>query len=420
MPLISFKVLNPSNWAHGIVLTATLLTGCITTTAPLQIERPAALSDNALLEQGIQFAVDDLLAQALKTPGFQPLPKNALDQMLSSGKPVVKALLIIDNTVDGASGQQTASTHLVDERLLPLLTARLDKHEVAAINSDNVKTANYLVTGTLAQAQTGDSRNGFKINVSLTDLRSGFVIAQAVARIRPTGVDETPTKFFRDSPAISKDRAVEGQIKTAQTPVGNEADGLYLARLPVGALITEADKNYEGGRCEDALKFYEAAAARPEGQQLHVLNGVYLCQTQLGRQDAAEIAFGRIVSLGLATNNLSVKLLFRPSSTELIADPKINASYAMWLRQISKEIASAKVCMYVVGHTSKSGSEQVNDRLSLQRGAAIQRSLETIAPVIVGRLQPVGMGFRENIVGTGSDDLRDALDRRVEFKVRPC
>jgi outer membrane protein OmpA-like peptidoglycan-associated protein len=272
----------------------------------------------------------------------------------------------------------------------------------------------------LAQAQAGDSRSGFKINVSLTDLRSGFVIAQAVARVRPTGVDETPNKFFRDSPAISKDRAVEGQIKTAQTRVGAEADGLYLARLPVGALIAEADKHYEGGRCEDALKFYEAAAARPEGQQLHVLNGVYLCQTQLGRQDAAETAFGRIVSLGLATNNLSVKLLFRPGSTELIADPKISASYTMWLRQIAKETAAAKVCMYVVGHTSKTGSEQVNDRLSLQRGAAIQRSLETIAPVIVGRLQPVGMGFRENVVGTGSDDLRYALDRRVEFKVRPC
>ena len=30
------------------------------------------------------------------------------------------------------------------------------------------------------------------------------------------------------------------------------------------------------------------------------------------------------------------------------------------------------------------------------------------------------MGFRENVIGTGTDDLRDALDRRVEFKVRPC
>jgi hypothetical protein len=30
------------------------------------------------------------------------------------------------------------------------------------------------------------------------------------------------------------------------------------------------------------------------------------------------------------------------------------------------------------------------------------------------------MGFHENLVGSGTDDLRDALDRRVEFKVRSC
>ena len=29
-------------------------------------------------------------------------------------------------------------------------------------------------------------------------------------------------------------------------------------------------------------------------------------------------------------------------------------------------------------------------------------------------------GFRENIVGSGSDNAVDALDRRVEFKIVPC
>ncbi len=397
----------------GALLIAVVLAGCVAT-APT-VERPAALSENALLEQGIQFAVDDLLAQALRTPGFQPQPKG----LFQTGK-AEKSVVIVDKAIDGASGQQSAATRLIDERLLQLLQARLDTQEVAAITTDNVKTPNYVVTSTLTQAQAGDSRSGFKVNVSLTDFRSGFVIAQAVARVRPAGVDETPTKFFRDSPALSKDRGVLGQIKTAQTSVGTEADGLYLARLPIGALITEGDKHYEAGRCDEALTYYDAAASRPEGQQLHVLNGVYLCQMQLGRTDAAESAFGRIVALGLATNNLSVKFLFRPGSIEFIADPKINASYGMWLRQIAKETGVAKVCMFVVGHTSKTGPDQVNDRLSLQRGATIQRRIDAIAPDLVGRLQPVGMGSRENIVGTGSDDLRDALDRRVEFKARPC
>lgn len=41
-------------------------------------------------------------------------------------------------------------------------------------------------------------------------------------------------------------------------------------------------------------------------------------------------------------------------------------------------------------------------------------------PEIVGQLTSTGMGFRENLIGGGTDDARDALDRRVEFRVRGC
>ena len=36
------------------------------------------------------------------------------------------------------------------------------------------------------------------------------------------------------------------------------------------------------------------------------------------------------------------------------------------------------------------------------------------------RVRPEGKGWDETIVGSGTDDLRDALDRRVEFKVLNC
>ena len=77
----------------GAVVAVLALSGCVAT-AP-QVERPVALAEGALLEQGIQFAVDDLLAQAIKTPGFWPQPKNALEQLLKadaakqSGKPLL-------------------------------------------------------------------------------------------------------------------------------------------------------------------------------------------------------------------------------------------------------------------------------------------------------------------------------------------
>lgn len=424
MPLVLHLTSRHLRLIASAITALILITGCASKSPAIQ--RPAALADDAVLEQGLRFATDDLLSQALKLPTFQAAQKNALETKLNklvnsdSTNTSAKPLLIIDNTIEGISGQQTAGTRLIDERLLQLMKARLSTHEVAAVDTENVNLANFVVTGTLTQTKAGDRHTGFKIDISLTDLRSGFVIAQTVARIRPTGVDETPTRFYRESPAISKDRAVEGQIKTAQTRVGEEADGLYLSRLPIAALVAEGDKQFEAGRCSDALKFYDAAASRPEGQQLHVLNGIYLCQTQLGRADAAETTFSHIVALGLATNNLSVKFLFRAGSVEFIPDTKINLSYTMWLRQIAKETATAKACLLVIGHTSKTGTEATNSRLSLQRGAVIQKRLETLMPDLSGRLQSVGMGFKENLVGTGTDDMRDALDRRVEFKVRPC
>jgi hypothetical protein len=36
------------------------------------------------------------------------------------------------------------------------------------------------------------------------------------------------------------------------------------------------------------------------------------------------------------------------------------------------------------------------------------------------RLKSDGVGSREALVGLGTDDIRDALDRRVEFRVVNC
>ena len=406
----------------ALLLGAALLVSCSTPApvpAPAPVVRPEPLSDGALLEQGLQFAVDDLLAQAANTPAFQPPAKGKLPKPEATSEPI-KPLIVINNTLEGSAGQQTVGTRQLDMRLLQLLQLKQQTHEVALLDTENIKKASILVTGTLTPVSAKAGNVDLRINLSLTDLNSGFVIAQAQARVRPTGVDETPTQLFRESPAMSKDRTVDGQIRTAQTAPGGEADGVYLARLPVSALIGEGEKRYEAGQCNEALKYYESAAARPEGKQLRVLNAIYLCQMQLGQTSAAEQAFGRIVSLGLATNNLSVKFYFKPGSTDFIADAKITAAYGMWLRQIARETSNAKLCLRIIGHTSKTGSEQVNDRLSMQRAVSIQRRLEGYNADINGKLQSVGMGFRENIVGSGTDDLRDAPDRRVEFKVNPC
>jgi len=36
-----------------------------------------------------------------------------------------------------------------------------------------------------------------------------------------------------------------------------------------------------------------------------------------------------------------------------------------------------------------------------------------------GHISATGVGAKNNLIGTGADDVTDALDRRVEFKVLP-
>ena len=92
----------------------------------------------------------------------------------------------------------------------------------------------------------------------------------------------------------------------------------------------------------------------------------------------------------------------------------------MWLRQIAREGTGAKVCMNIVGHTSRTGSEPANDALSLQRANFIRQRLATEGQALAARSKTTGMGFRQNIVGSGTDNAVDALDRRVEFRIIPC
>lgn len=382
--------------------------------APVLPERPVAPTADLAFAEGIAYAVDDLLVQARRLPAFQT-PATAASA--TAARPVIA----LDATLDAASGLPTQATRLLDARLLERAAAGFSSFEVVPVSPAQLQRARFVLAGSLAEVpDTASGTRRIRINLSLSDLRSGFVVAQSVARVLAADVDTTPTRIARDSPSLTRDRIAEGHIRTSQTAAGAEADALYLERLPVAALVNEAVRFYEAGQFDQALRFYQAASERADGQQLRVLNGLYLSHQQLGQTEAAEAAFRRIVALGLATNALSVKFLFRPASTEFLPDPGISAPYNLWVRAIGREAVAAGVCLSLVGHTSRTGSEMVNDRLSLQRAQAMLRRLEQAAPELRGRLQASGVGFRENLVGSGTDDLRDALDRRVDFRVVAC
>jgi outer membrane protein OmpA-like peptidoglycan-associated protein len=324
--------------------------------------------------------------------------------------------------VDAASGQQTGATRLLEQRVAERLQSTDSQFGVVPFQVDRLSTAQYLLTGTLTRTAASQSgaRQVFQIDLALTDLKTGMVVAQASSRARDEGLDTTPTPYYRDSPIVVKDKVVDGYIGTSKRSPGQPADPVYFERVATATTVSQATLAYNNASYQDALTLYQHAATRPGGDQLRVLNGLYLASWKLGRANEAEEAFGKVVAMGLSNNNLGVKFLFNPGTTDFWSDLQVSGPYGLWLRQIARQAVATTVCLNVVGHTSLTGSAPYNDRLSQQRATYIKQRLDKEAPQLAGRTRASGMGFRENIVGTGTDDARDALDRRVEFKITDC
>jgi outer membrane protein OmpA-like peptidoglycan-associated protein len=396
---------------HRLSAYATVLlivAGCATA-PPAPTPTPTSDTSERSFDEAVNVATDGLVAQLQRRPGL-------------STKKEDKLRVVIDPMVDAASGQQSGATRLLEERVADRLQSNSSQFDVVPFQIANLSKAQFLLTGTMTRVASGQpgARQVFQIDLALTDLKTGMVVAQASSRARDEALDTSPTPYYRDSPILVKDKVVDGYISTSKTPPGQAADPAYFERVATATIISEATLAYNKESYQDALSLYRNAAATPSGEQLRVLNGIYLASWKLGRTNEAEEAFGKVVAFGLSSNNLGVKFLFNPGTTDFWSDPQVSGPYAIWLRQIARQAVATRVCMNVVGHTSLTGSESYNDRLSQRRAAYIKQRLDTEAPELAARTRASGIGFRENLVGTGTDDARDALDRRVEFKITEC
>ena len=395
----------PPRRLHAALISTTLLLGAVVSgcSTPQPVSSAAVQS----FDQAAAQAADGLAAQLQALPEFLSFLET-------------RRVVVLDPMIEAGSGQQTKATQALQIKVVERLRAKHGNAvDIVPFSADNVGKAGYLLTGT-ATRKVGVPSSPLKIDLALTDLGNGKVVAQSSAMARADGVDNTPLMLDQDSPVLAPDKVLEGYARTTVTPPGQGADPYYLERVAVSPLIEEAVVFYNAGRYADALARFESAGKMPGGEQLRVLSGIYLTLTKTGRTADAEAAFRKIVVYGVATKQLSVKFLFTPGSTAFWPDPAVSGPYAMWMGEIAQVSTTANICMDVVGHTSRTGSQAVNDALSLDRAKSIQGQLAAQSAVLGQRTKTSGKGYRENIIGSGSDDLVDSLDRRVEFKVIDC
>nr|WP_315242423.1 OmpA family protein [uncultured Albidiferax sp.] len=333
--------------------------------------------------------------------------------------------VVIDPLVDGMTGAQSSTTRSMGQRLEAMIRAQYPQFDLQPFTAANVARSPLVLIGTFtgvnAARQTAGMREAYRICFALADLKTGKLVSKGLAFSKPEGVDSNPLPSFRDAPAWTEDPATLGYIRTCQgTRAGDPINALYTERIVAAAQVAEAMEAYDAGRYQEALDLYTSAQRTAAGDQFRVYNGIYLAQWKLGRRDRAEAAFGKIVDFGLAQKRLAVKFLFRPGSTAFGTDNRQTEAYPLWLKSIATQTATTPACLEITGHTSATGPEPLNERLSQLRAEYVKTRLEATNPALAKRSIANGMGSRQTLVGNGRDDASDALDRRVEFKVIGC
>jgi outer membrane protein OmpA-like peptidoglycan-associated protein len=400
----------PRSGAAAAVTTAPLPSPAAQVTPAAPVPAPS----NATPPAPIPF--EDAVARA-----GQQLLKDAAVQLGGESRP-----LVIDPLIDANTGGQTVSTARMGTQLESIVKTNHPAWSVQPLTRQALSTQPLLLIGTLTPINTERAidtpPDAYRVWLTLIDLRTGRVVAKRLDRSTLNSVNPEPLPYYRDSPSWHKDATVNGYINSCQvnTKIGDLADAGYLAHLPAAAVINEATLAYGEGKIPQANQLYKEAAGVAEPGDLRVLNGLYLTSWQLGKRDAAKDAFTQLVGSGLQAKRLPVKMLFQPGGTRFNQAGDLPAQYQIWLSSLAQEAGKTQACVRVVGHTSRTGSARGNETLSRQRAEVVVQQIEQRSRGMAARLSAAGAGSREALIGLGTDDQRDALDRRVEFRVVDC
>ncbi|MQM31525.1 MAG: hypothetical protein CRU78_13775 [Candidatus Accumulibacter phosphatis] len=366
-------------------------------------------------------------ATASGDPAFESAVTKAANTVFSNAPKSASGsqAFIVDPLIDGLSGAESAATRRMEAVIVEAVRGSHPSFTVEEFTPPNAATAQFAVVGTFTgvnkQRETSGTREAFRVCLVLLDLKAGKVAANAKEFARPAGVDITPTKFFQDSPVWIADPATQAYIRTCQTTKpGDPIDPVYLQQLKAAALISEAVDAYEKGQYEDARNLFASASQTAGGDQLRTYIGLYLSSWKLGAKEQTAAAIAKVVDFGLNSSRLAIKFPFKPGSTALQTGSKDAAPHELWLAEIARETTRRGVCLEITGHTHAVGPKALNQRLTVRRAEYIKQRLEGLAPDLARRTIAAGKGADENLVGSGSEDARDELDRRIEFAVFQC
>ena len=289
--------------------------------------------------------------------------------------------------------------------------------KLASISQKLLPQAHYIIHSALALDKLSAGQV-YELNVWMRDAKTGRLVAHSKTKVLAQGLPYALSPESKDSP-----------IYTAA--LNSNANGFdlraemqrphYQERLKVEALLADAAQAYANAQYLKALEYYTNVSELKDGLSLRSLAGRYLCLLRLKRNAESRLALAELLRFGFKQGNqITFKILFAVDSTQFAGSDFLSAQYLIWTEEIASYLNYNQRCMLVAGHSSHSGSDEYNLKLSTARAKVIRHLMTKKQVNIQPRLQAIGKGFHENIIGTGTDDLRDAVDRRVEFRQQNC
>ena len=351
----------------------------------------------------------------------EQLEKSSVGNMLNKViiNPVTKhkqlKKIVIDPFIDMESGYPVKA----NARITAIMSEEIKKRfEITgAMEPDNLEVSEYVLNGmvTVERDKTGHK---YKVYGTVFEKSSGRVLASASVRV--SRFDTTPMDIYKDSPVFLKGENYEEYASSVKKAPDETVEKGYHDKLMIKSMQVKGDMLYEEKEYKKSLSYYDQAASSQDGLQLEVLNGQFTNLLKQEEWDRAEGVYAKLIRASIAeTGEIASKITFNPNS--LLPIESKSRIYSIYIRQTAKLVASVPSCrIKIIGHCSRTGKEAYNDTLSLQRSAWILKEMSSYVPDIADKSETLGLGFRENIVGTGTDDITDEIDRRVEFKFDKC
>ncbi len=409
----------------GLMAIAIALISCLTVLGcvkkPKPLERPP-LDTPLSLEVAVRMIAYDLFAQI---SNLQVPQKQSFAEKLAIPKKeaeVKKSLTFsTDVVMNGDTGEEIALSGQINEIIKMTATNSFPQYSVVEMNSQSISHVNFVVIGVIKQeAYNNQATKLHRLYLSAVDMKTSQVTAHAEVWLANQDLQLLPTPLYSDSPMFIRDNRSEKTVETAVAGIGTTVDKEYFSTMETNALLAEASKAYDSGNYPSAVELFKKAAERDDGQVMKTYAGLYQAYFKQRQLSEAEDAFAKLAEIGIKNGTLSVKFLFQVNDTNFFGQTEELAEYEIWLRQIARKIIESNICVEISGHASRSGSADYNKKLSEKRSQRIQKRLLETTAAIAKKTSAVGRGFEQNIVGTGTDDVRDAIDRRVEFRVMEC